>query len=79
VIETRDLSLPIISLDKLTYAAPQSKYTKNFGLAATKSFGILAAAKTNDEYRTGFDKLSQEHPRAAEYITKIDPQLWAIP
>jgi transposase-like protein len=52
---------------------------KNFGLAATKSFGTLGAAKTNDEYRTEFDKLSQEHPRAAVYIIKIDPQLWATP
>jgi len=52
-------------------------YKKTFGLAATKSFEILAAAKTNDDYRTEFDKLSREDPRAAEYITKIDHQLSA--
>ena len=46
---------------------------KNFRLAATKSVGILAASKTNDEYRTEFDKLSHEYPCSAEYITKIDP------
>jgi len=31
---------------------------KNFGLAATKSFGTLAAGETNDKYRTKFDKLT---------------------
>jgi hypothetical protein len=79
IVDNLRLNLGVDVNEKVARRAKASRHTKNFGLAATKSFGALAAAETNDEYRTDFDKLPREHPRAAEYIMKIDPRLWTTP